>query len=94
VRSSTLDSTGKVLRLLTARLTMPSPRARFSCITESFTSLELPLPADRPDYWYLFLSSHSVVIIMVWNRGIQHFFPVKAVPTDHAFGGLLRPTEG
>jgi hypothetical protein len=37
-----LDSTGSVLRLLTARLTTCRPRARFSCITESFTSLELP----------------------------------------------------
>src|SRR6185503_13307872 len=34
----TLASTGRVLLLETARLTTPRPRARFSCITESFTS--------------------------------------------------------
>jgi hypothetical protein len=36
VLSSTLASTGNVARLLTARLTTPSPRARFSCMTETF----------------------------------------------------------
>ncbi len=38
VLSRTLASTGSVLLLETARLTTPRPRARFSCITESFTS--------------------------------------------------------
>ena len=46
VRSSTLASTGRELRLLTARLTTDRPRARFSCITESFTS-GLPAPRYR-----------------------------------------------
>ena len=34
----TFASTGSVLLLETARLTTPRPRARFSCMTESFTS--------------------------------------------------------
>src|SRR4051812_29059223 len=38
VRSRTLASTGSVLRLETALETTDRPRARFSCITESFTS--------------------------------------------------------
>ena len=38
VRSSTFARTGSVLRVDTARLTTASPRARFSCMTESFTS--------------------------------------------------------
>ncbi len=46
VRSSTLASTGRELRPLTARLTTDRPRARFSCITESFTS-GLPAPRYR-----------------------------------------------
>src|SRR6187200_1098112 len=37
VLSSTFARTGRVLRLLTARLTTDSPRARFSCMTDSFT---------------------------------------------------------
>jgi hypothetical protein len=37
VRSRTLASTGRVLRLETARETTDRPRARFSCMTESFT---------------------------------------------------------
>ena len=36
VLRSTFASTGSVARLLTARLTVLSPRARFSCITEMF----------------------------------------------------------
>jgi hypothetical protein len=36
VRSRTLARTGRVARLATARLTIPSPRARFSCMTEMF----------------------------------------------------------
>ena len=36
VLSRTFASTGSVARLLTARLTTPRPRARFSCITEMF----------------------------------------------------------
>ena len=36
VFSKTLARTGSVARLLTARLTVWSPRARFSCITEMF----------------------------------------------------------
>src|SRR6186997_233624 len=47
VRSRTLASTGRELRLLTARLTVDRPRARFSCITESFTS-GLPLGGACP----------------------------------------------
>src|SRR3954447_19070360 len=81
VRRRTLASTGKVLRLLTALLTTCRPRARFSCMTESFTSLELPSECpvcalrcrrrgDRTsDCESLFLSSHSVVIIMVLMTG-------------------------
>src|SRR5439155_17350506 len=38
VLSRTLARTGRVLRLETARLTTARPRARFSCMTESFTS--------------------------------------------------------
>ena len=38
VRSRTFASTGSVLRLETARETTERPRARFSCMTESFTS--------------------------------------------------------
>ena len=38
VRMSTLPRTGSVLRDDTARLTTDRPRARFSCITETFTS--------------------------------------------------------
>src|SRR5690242_6789378 len=38
VLSRTLARTGSVLRLETARLTTARPRARFSCMTESFTS--------------------------------------------------------
>ena len=38
VLSRTLARTGRVLRLETARLTTDRPRARFSCMTESFTS--------------------------------------------------------
>src|SRR5690242_9662448 len=38
VRSRTLASTGRVLRLETALETTERPRARFSCMTESFTS--------------------------------------------------------
>src|SRR5262245_1240831 len=38
VLSRTLARTGRVLRLETARLAAPRPRARFSCMTESFTS--------------------------------------------------------
>ena len=37
VLSRTFASTGSVLRVETARLTTDRPRARFSCITESFT---------------------------------------------------------
>src|SRR6266576_6620443 len=37
VLSRTLARTGSVLRLDTARLTTDRPRARFSCMTESFT---------------------------------------------------------
>ncbi len=36
VLSRTLASTGRVARLLTARPTTPSPRARFSCMTDTF----------------------------------------------------------
>ena len=42
VLRSTLDRTGNVARLLTARLTRDRPRARFSCIKDSFTSGVLP----------------------------------------------------
>src|SRR6478672_4538532 len=37
VLSRTLARTGRVLRFETARLTTDRPRARFSCMTESFT---------------------------------------------------------
>jgi hypothetical protein len=37
----TLARTGRVLRLETARLTTDRPRARFSCMTESLTSMAL-----------------------------------------------------
>src|SRR6266511_5564453 len=38
VRRRTLARTGSVLRVETARLATDRPRARFSCMTESFTS--------------------------------------------------------
>src|SRR4029077_7712647 len=41
VLSRTLARTGSVLRFETARLTTDRPRARFSCMTESFTSASL-----------------------------------------------------
>jgi hypothetical protein len=81
--SRTLASTGSVLRLRDrARLTTDRPRARFSCMTESFTSCVTPLarargargPAVRIAAWasvggWIFsLSSHSVItVIMVWT---------------------------
>ena len=45
----TLASTGRVLLLETARLTTPRPRARFSCMTESFTSVHSMGGAVRED---------------------------------------------
>src|SRR6187455_3203534 len=48
VLSRTLARTGSVLRLDTARLTTDRPRARFSCMTESFTSGSLHLD----DRWF------------------------------------------
>ena len=48
VLSRTLARTGSVLRFDTARLTTDRPRARFSCMTESFTSGSLHVAwADR-----------------------------------------------
>src|SRR5687768_6718498 len=94
VRNRTFASTGSVLRLLTARLTVCSPRARFSCIRESFTSLgslqNWPLagyrrpgrqgPAGSVDDGCLFLSSHSIVIIRGVDVGENAFF----VLPDHS----------
>ena len=42
VRRSTFVSTGRLARPLTARLTRERPRARFSCIKDSFTTVVLP----------------------------------------------------
>src|SRR6185436_322836 len=50
VLSRTLARTGSVLRFETARLTTDRPRARFSCMTESFTlgSLQCVVRAADP----------------------------------------------
>ena len=55
VLRSTLDRTGNVARLLTARLTRDRPRARFSCIKDSFTSGGLPA---KWGWMNLIFSSH------------------------------------
>src|SRR5512143_1088282 len=49
VRSRTFASTGRVLRLETARDTTVRPRARFSCMTESFTGGGLQQAQADPD---------------------------------------------
>src|SRR3954462_5752210 len=46
VLSRTFARTGSVLRLETARLTTDRPGARFSCMTESFTSGSLHVAHD------------------------------------------------
>ena len=56
VRMRTLDRTGSVARLLTARLTTDRPLARFSCIKDSFTSGALP--AGRTCVNLIFSSRH------------------------------------
>src|SRR3989304_3869120 len=82
VRSRTLARTGSVLRELTARLTTWRPRARFSCITDSFTVDGLPRAGARlapscprvgPGVSLCsLLSSHSIIItITVWTPGMS-----------------------
>src|SRR3990170_3250542 len=82
VRSRTLARTGSVLRELTARLTTWRPRARFSCITDSFTVDGLPRAGARlaPSCPRVgpavslcsLLSSHSIIIIItVWTPGMS-----------------------
>src|SRR5688572_17561172 len=68
VLSSTLASTGRVARLLTARLTVPRPRARFSCITEMFmpTSPAVPwmgYPRFAPLLYTVHLEGYSSVAV-------------------------------
>jgi hypothetical protein len=47
VLRSTFARTGRVARLLTARLTVARPRARFSCITEMFMPTSPAQSMDR-----------------------------------------------
>ncbi len=67
VLRSTLASTGSVARLLTARLTVWSPRARFSCITETFiwTSLHSELSPE------ICLTLYRILVRIPTRRRLQ-----------------------
>ena len=54
----TLASTGSVARLLTARLTVWSPRARFSCITETFMPTSRYPPRVRSLHRFCLKNTH------------------------------------
>ena len=84
VFSSTLARTGSVARLLTARLTVWSPRARFSCITETFMpTSRYPLRGSVPPsvlHKNTHPSSPLVGVWTVWTRPMRAILAERARP--------------
>src|SRR5687767_271419 len=92
VLSSTLASTGRVARLLTARLTVPRPRARFSCITEMFmpTSPAAPwmgYPRFAPLLYTVHLEGYSPVAVS--RRRVDGVDEACFRPRGRARGGRV-----
>src|SRR5688500_9439169 len=86
VFSSTLASTGSVARLLTARLTVWSPRARFSCMTDTFIATSRYPRPDGLLHTVLHKNTHQPSsLVGVWTVLTKpHPDPPAGAPTGPA----------